>query len=104
MPTFKDMDVCLPELKRHFAAERDPTRRAAIRIAINIITALPSVEVDEGQFCKDCYFYARNSYTCLHKHGLRGKVRPTMYCFYGSKCDTGTNDEMTEDFAEFAEE
>ena len=104
MPSYKNMDICLPELKRRLALERDPNNRVAIQIAINIITALPCEEIQEGQFCKDCYFYARESYTCLHKYGLRGKVRPTMYCYYGSKVDNGTNEDMTEDFAEFSED
>ena len=104
MPTYKDMDSCLPELKRRFAVEHDPNARTAIRIAINIITALPSVQIEEGQFCRDCYFYVPETHTCLHKYGLRGKVRAQMYCSYGSKGDNGTNEELTEEFEEFAEE
>lgn len=104
MPTYKDMDICLPLLKRKMAEEKDPTRRTAIRIAINIITALPMQEIQEGVICRDCYFYARDGKTCLHKNGIRGRVLPKMFCSYGSKGDTGTNEDTEDDFNEFEEE
>lgn len=104
MPTYKDMDICLPVLKREKEKEKDRARRTAIQIAINIITALPSQEIQEGVNCKDCYFYVPSGHTCLHKNGLRGRVRPMMFCSYGSPTDRDPADaEPTETFAEFEE-
>lgn len=57
MPTYKDMDICLPVLKNKLNEERDLNRRTAIQIAINIIKALPMIEVNEGVICRDCFFY-----------------------------------------------
>lgn len=103
MPSYKDMDVCLPVLKNKLSTERDQARRTAIQIAINIITALPSQEIQEGVICRDCFFYAKDGKTCLHKNGIRGRVLPKMFCSYGSYGDNGTNDEPEEEFEEFTD-
>lgn len=105
MATYKNMDICLPYLKDKMRTERDPARRTAIQIAINIIAALPAQEIQEGVVCRDCYWYVAEGHTCLHKNGIRGRVKPMMFCSYGSVGDNAHGeDEPTEDFSEFAEE
>ncbi len=103
MPTFKNMDACLPFLKDKLAQEREPIRRAGIKIAIDIMTALPSEEVQEGIICRDCFFYNKAEHKCNHKNGLMGRVRPQMYCSYGSYHHEAVDDD-DEDFSEFDEE
>lgn len=104
MATYKNMDICLPYLKDKARKERDPARRTAIQIAVNLIAALPTQEIQEGVLCKDCYWYVADGHTCLHKNGLRGRVRDEMFCSYGSKAgDFSGDDEPTGDFSEFEE-
>ena len=103
MATYKNMDVCMPFLKQKAAEETDRNRRTAIQIAINIMAALPQEEVQEGVICRDCFFYGAENHVCMHKNGLHGRVRPQMFCSYGSKRDDADK-EPDDDFSDFEEE
>lgn len=104
MPTYKNMDVCLPFLKQKRAESKNPTERTAIQIAINIIQALPQEYVEEGVICRDCWFYDAANKKCCHNRGLMGRVLPKMYCSFGSKGATDNPEEPDPDFSEFDEE
>ena len=102
MSTYKDMDSCLPFLKRKMQEEKEPIRKAGVRIAMEIIQALPSVEVVDGIACKDCFFYDQAAKRCCHNNGLQGRVRQEMYCSYGSRVYEDTQTEIDESkFAQF---
>lgn len=101
MPTYKNMDICLPFLKQKQQESKNPTERTAIQIAINIITALPQEEVQEGVICRDCFWYGKAEKRCFHPHGLEGRVLPKMYCSYGSKRGDEAGEEPEPDFSEF---
>lgn len=106
MPTFKNMDVCLPFLKQKQREEKNPVRKAGIQIAIEIITALPAEHVEEGIICAKCFFYNKEAKRCSHKNGLMGRVRPEMFCSYGSYHYEESEEEPFPDdeFPEFGEE
>lgn len=104
MPTYKNMDVCLPILKEKMAKSKNPAEQAAIRIAINIIQALPQEYVEEGVICRDCWFYDVAKKKCFHNRGLIGRVLPRMFCSFGSKCAADNSEEPDADFNEFDEE
>ena len=104
MPTYKNMDICLPYLKDKAREEKNAARRTALQIAINIITAHPQVEVQEGVVCRDCFFYVKSGKTRLHKNGLRGRVLPMMFCSYGSAGSAAEAEDTPDDeFGEFME-
>lgn len=104
MPTYKNMDVCLPILKEKMTKSKNPTERTAMQIAINIIQALPQEHVEEGVICRECWFYDAASKKCFHNRGLIGRVLPKMYCSFGSKVAADNPEETEPDFSEFDEE
>lgn len=102
MSTFKDMDKCLPVLKLKMQEAKEPVRKAGIKMAIDIMQALPSVEVVDGISCKDCFFFDSNTKRCCHNNGLQGRIRPEMYCSYGSRVYADTQTELDDTaFEEF---
>lgn len=103
MPTYKDMDSCLPAMRRKMAQSKDHIMKLGIQMAINLITALPSIEVQEGVLCKQCYWYNADKKRCTHEHGLEGRVLPEMYCCYGSPTRKEQTEEGEPDFSEFDE-
>lgn len=105
MPTYKNMDVCLPILKQKKEAAKSLVERAGIQIAIEIITALPQEQVEEGVICRDCFFYDREKKKCNHLRGLIGRIKPRMFCSFGSRDYSASSDDLPEDdFSEFDEE
>lgn len=84
MATLKDIDVCMPELKKLLHTEKRKDMRAAISFAIDIFNQLPVVKTEDCVPCKSCFFYNEESHMCAHRNGLTGRVKPEMFCSYGS--------------------
>lgn len=104
MPTYKDMDVCLPFLRKRRDTARTKEERIAIAIAINLITELPQETVEEGVLCRDCWFYDAPHKKCTHDRGLIGRILPKMYCSFGSRSRTEVEEMPEPDFSEFDED
>lgn len=75
----------MPYLRQKKKEAKTAAERAGIEIAIRLIIALPCERIEEGVLCRDCGWYDAQGKRCMHNNGLRGRLKPEMYCAYGSK-------------------
>ena len=99
----KDLTLKALKAKLREAQEAKNEQMAAITQACyTIIAGMPEQEVSEGICCGECYWYSKTTRHCTHKNGLAGRIRPKMYCSYGSYHHEMEDDEE-DDFSEFEE-
>lgn len=101
-----NIDAALAALrcKLHEAKEQKSKGMEAVTNAcITILEGMPTQEVNEGVCCGECYWYNAKTKRCDHKYGLMGRLRPKMYCSYGSYAREMPPEEE-EDFSEFDED
>ena len=100
----KDLALRALKLKLREAQEAKNEQMAAITQAcITIIAGMPEQEVSEGFTCGECFFFDKETKHCIHKNGLMGRLKPGMYCSYGSPSRVEAEEEE-DDFSEFEEE
>lgn len=96
-------EMCIPEMKRRQRTEKNPTFRAGIQIAINILEELPAEHVEDGIACETCLYYHADTRRCGHLNGLQGRVYPNYYCSYATH-ERGDEEPEHERFEMFEEE
>lgn len=101
-------DATLAALKcklREAQEEGNENMAAFTRGCLTIMQQMPTIDVTDGIECKKCFFYDKDKHRCTHKNGLMGRLRPGMYCSYGSyHHDEDAEDYEDDDFSEFEEE
>ena len=100
----KDLTLRALKLKLREAQEAGNKGMASITEAcITIIAGMSEQEVSEGFTCGECFFFDKEHRRCIHKNGLMGRLRPGMYCSYGSPSREETEEEE-DGFEEFEED
>lgn len=102
----KDAALAALKCKLRECVEAKDTHTAVItRCVIQIMTDLPELDVNDGVECGSCFFYDAEKHRCFHKNGMGGRIRPKMYCSYGSYHRDAVSDEEEpeEDWSEFDE-
>ena len=100
-----DINQALAALRcklREAKEQKSKGMEAVTNACITILEGMPTQEVNEGVCCGECYWYNAQNKRCDHKYGLMGRLRPKMYCSYGSYArEMPPDDEEDEDFSEF---
>lgn len=101
----KDATLKALKIKLREAQEQGNNGMATITQAcITIIAGMPEQEVSEGFNCGTCHFYDKATKHCIHIRGLAGRLKPGMFCSYGSPSREEPVEEDEDDFSEFDEE
>lgn len=98
-----DADKTLAALKqklREAQTAGEENMAAFTRGCLMIMQRMPTIDVADGIECGKCFFYNKDKHRCTHKNGLMGRLRPQMYCSYGSYHYEEAED-GEEDFSEF---
>ena len=100
----KDLTIKALKIKLRDAQEAKNENMMAITNAcITIIAGMPEEEVFEGFNCGQCHWYDKATKRCTHKNGLMGRLKPGMYCSYGSP-SREEPEEDEDDFEMFEED
>ena len=98
-----NIDQALAALRcklREAKEQKSKGMEAVTNACITILEGMPVQDISEGVCCGECYWYNAQTKRCAHKNGLMGRLRPKMYCSYGSYAREMPPEE-DEDFSEF---